>query len=81
MWVFPRSIIELQDYIKQALTHYNVPAISLAVWEDGQLSQVASGILNLKTGVEATIDSVFQIGSITKVMTTCLVMQLVDEGR
>ena len=37
--------------------------------------------MNHETGVEAAADSVFQIGSITKVMTTCLVMQLVDEGK
>ena len=40
----------------------------------------ASGILNLDTGVEATTDSLFQIGSITKVWTATLAMQLVDEG-
>ena len=40
----------------------------------------ASGILNLGTGVEATTDSLFQIGSITKVWTATLAMQLVDEG-
>ena len=41
----------------------------------------ASGILNLDTGVEATADSLFQIGSITKVWTATVVMQLVEEGR
>ena len=69
------------EYLKQKKIKYQVPAISLAVWHKGQLHQAACGILNLEAGVEATIDSVFQIGSITKVMTTCLVMQLVDEGR
>ncbi len=34
-----------------------------------------------RTGVEATADALFQIGSITKVWTATLVMQLVDEGR
>ena len=49
--------------------------------EDGEIDAAASGVLNLDTGVEATADSLFQIGSITKVWTTTLVMQLVDEGR
>jgi CubicO group peptidase (beta-lactamase class C family) len=37
-------------------------------------------VLNSATGVEATVDSVFQIGSVTKVLTATLVMGLVAEG-
>lgn len=72
---------ELPEYLKERVIEYQLPAISLAMWCDEQLHLGVSGILNIETGVEATLDSVFQIGSITKVMTTCLVMQLVDEGR
>jgi CubicO group peptidase (beta-lactamase class C family) len=41
---------------------------------------VAYGLLNVRAGIETTTDSLFQIGSITKVWTATLVMQLVDEG-
>ena len=41
---------------------------------------VGAGVLSKATGVEVTADSLFQIGSITKVWTATLVMQLVDEG-
>lgn len=40
----------------------------------------ATGVLNKDTGVAATTDSLFQIGSMSKVWTTTVVMQLVDEG-
>ncbi|GLY90331.1 serine hydrolase [Actinoallomurus iriomotensis] len=43
--------------------------------------EAATGVLNRETGVAATTDSLFQIGSVSKVWTTTLVMQLVDEGR
>ena len=46
----------------------------------GSCIEGAAGCLNLDTGVEATTDSIFQIGSITKVLTTCLVMNLVEKG-
>lgn len=71
----------LQGYVDQAIIEHNIPALSLAVWQNGQQSLAAAGCLNLNTGVKATPDSIFQIGSITKVMTASLVMQLVDEGK
>ncbi|MCL7380529.1 serine hydrolase [Streptomyces sp. 35G-GA-8] len=45
-----------------------------------ELVQASYGVLNKNTGVEVTDDTLFQIGSITKVWTTTVVMQLVDEG-
>ena len=58
-----------------------VPGASLAVMAGDEVFATACGVLNARTGVEATPDSVFQMGSITKVWTTTLVMQLVDEGK
>nr|WP_202891791.1 serine hydrolase domain-containing protein [Kribbella shirazensis] len=63
------------------IAKHGVPAASVAVLADGQVSTAAAGILNLNTGVEATVDSVFQIGSITKLWTTTLIAQLVAEGK
>lgn len=57
-----------------------VPAASVAVVIDGEIVEHAVGLLSTATRVEATVDSVFQIGSITKVWTATMVMQLVDEG-
>src|SRR5690606_2967682 len=37
-------------------------------------------VLNTATGVPVGADAVFQVGSITKVWTTVLLMQLVEEG-
>ena len=74
-------INDLQTYAEQCIEQYNIPALSVAVWKDGQLYEGAAGCLNLDTGVEATTDSIFLIGSATKVFTTCLVMKLVEEGK
>ncbi|MEV2276680.1 serine hydrolase domain-containing protein [Nocardiopsis sp. NPDC049922] len=58
-----------------------VPGASLAVLADGEIHELASGVLHGGTGVEATTDSVFLSGSLAKVYTATVVMRLVDEGR
>jgi len=60
---------------------YEVPGASLAVWHNGVLATAATGVINLTTGVETTVDAVFQIGSITKLLTGTLTLQLVEEDR
>lgn len=62
----------------RALNH--VPGAALAVIADGQIYELASGVLHRGTGVKATKDSVFQVGSITKIHTATLIMQLVESG-
>ena len=47
---------------------------------EDELVEAAYGTLNLATGIPGDHDSVFQIGSITKVWTATVVLQLVDEG-
>ena len=69
-----------QRLIELAAKH-QVPGAQLGILAGDQLVEVASGVLNLRTGQPATTESVFQIGSITKVWTATVVMQMVDEGR
>ena len=70
----------LEARLDDARERHGTPGASIAVLTPAGVSTAASGILNLDTGVEATSDSLFQIGSITKVWTATLAMQLVDEG-
>ncbi|GAA1568126.1 hypothetical protein GCM10009678_58700 [Actinomadura kijaniata] len=60
---------------------HKVPGVTLAIWADGRLHEMASGLLHLGTGVEATPDSVFQLGSVAKLYTATLVMKLAEDGR
>ncbi|MEV4620782.1 serine hydrolase [Asanoa sp. NPDC049573] len=65
---------------------HHVPGATLGILRlrpgrDDELVEAAYGVVNKDTGVTTTTDSVFQIGSISKVWTATVVMQLVDEGR
>ncbi len=68
------------DDLPELIERFHVPGAAVAVWHKGVLSEEAAGVVNLNTGVEATPDTLFQIGSITKLYTTVLVLQLVEEG-
>ncbi|MEU5646720.1 serine hydrolase domain-containing protein [Streptomyces milbemycinicus] len=61
-------------------SRYHVPGAALAMLVDGEIHELVSGVLPRDTGVRVTADSVFQSGSIAKVYTATLVMQLVDSG-
>jgi CubicO group peptidase (beta-lactamase class C family) len=73
--------MDLQQRLDELAAKHEVVGAAVAVLDGDQISEAAYGITNRNTGVEVTTDTIFQIGSITKVYTATLVMQLVDEGR
>ncbi|MCA1705332.1 MAG: beta-lactamase family protein, partial [Actinobacteria bacterium] len=72
---------DLQELLNELASKHRVPGASLAILEDDGIRLAASGVVNKNTGVQTTTDTIFHIGSITKVHNATLVMQLVDEGQ
>jgi CubicO group peptidase (beta-lactamase class C family) len=70
-----------RERLSTLLGRHKVPGAALGILRDGAITDVAAGLLSVRTLVDATPDSLFQIGSISKVWTTTLIMQLVDEGK
>lgn len=77
----PLSVTNLQETLHTLAKRYGVPGAVLAVWRDDALSEVATGVCNIETKVPVTPDTLFQIGSITKLYTAALCLQLVEEGK
>lgn len=75
------DIARWQARFDELRTTYHVPGAALAVLADGEIHELAGGVLHRGTGVETTTDSVFLLGSVAKVYTATLVMQLVDAGK
>ncbi|QKV80194.1 serine hydrolase [Amycolatopsis sp. Hca4] len=76
----PELAAWLEHRLPALLAEHHVPGAAVAVYAGGEVVDHAAGVLNTATGVEADVDSLFQIGSITKVWTATLAMQLVDDG-
>ncbi|MFI6095605.1 serine hydrolase domain-containing protein [Lentzea sp. NPDC051213] len=66
--------------LAELIQRHDVPGAQVAVLANGDFKEVAAGVLSRRTVVGTTTDSVFQIGSITKIWTSTLAWQLVNEG-
>jgi CubicO group peptidase (beta-lactamase class C family) len=69
-----------QKRFDELVRKHQVPGATLAVLAGDVLRTLASGVLNLDTGVDATPDSMFQLASITKVYTATVFMRLAGQG-
>ena len=65
--------------LTELIQRHDVPGAQVAVLVNGQIEEHAAGVLSLRTRIETTTDSVFQVGSITKIWTSTLAQKLVNE--
>ncbi|HUR48813.1 MAG TPA: CocE/NonD family hydrolase [Acidimicrobiales bacterium] len=69
------------EVLEQLLAENGIPGAALAVIHNGEVvATAAAGMANPDTGLQVTNDTIFESGSVGKVYTATLVMQLVDEG-
>ena len=70
----------LQTTLDRLRKKHEICGASLAVLKDRAIHVAASGWANAPEHIEATPDTLFQVGSISKTFTATLAMQLVDDG-
>jgi CubicO group peptidase (beta-lactamase class C family) len=72
----------LTSYLEQAVTRGDVPGVVVAVvGRDGMLYHEAFGKMSVTRNVPMAKDTIFNIASMTKAVTSVAIMMLVDEGR
>jgi CubicO group peptidase (beta-lactamase class C family) len=71
----------LTSLVQEQMEEWSVPGVAVGILRDGQIETWGFGVTSIETGQPVTGDTLFQIGSITKVFTATAIMQLVDEGR
>src|SRR3954453_22373854 len=77
-----RLAARLGRLVRQAQREKRTPSITAAVLRDGELIwETAVGAADVESGLEATPDTQYRIGSITKTFTAAAIMQLRDAGK
>jgi CubicO group peptidase (beta-lactamase class C family) len=71
----------IDPVIRHQTERWNVPGVAVGLLHDGHAEFVGHGIANIETGAPVAPETLFQVGSISKVFTATLLMTLVDEGR
>ncbi|MGI5504187.1 serine hydrolase domain-containing protein [Lentzea sp. CA-135723] len=64
----------------ELIAQHRVPGAQVALLSCGNVHAEAAGVLSARTRVEVTDDSLFKVGSITKLWTATLTQYLVDDG-
>lgn len=68
--------------LSQEMADHHLPALSIAVIENGRVAWArAYGYADKVGGVEATTETIFQAGSISKPVAASAAMQMVQEGK
>lgn len=76
-----RATGELAEVVEREMARWTVPGLAVGILRDGRATTHGWGVTSLEMAYPVRPATLFQIGSISKVFTATLVMQLVDEGK
>src|SRR5262245_62252047 len=78
----PKTLDELKQRIEKVVKDQGVPAIGIAlVNREGPVWVAGWGKADLKSGRAANQDTLFRIGSVSKMFAALAVLKLVEEGK
>ncbi|MDK1287637.1 serine hydrolase [Pseudoalteromonas umbrosa] len=76
-----KSADKLQQAVREVVTKTSLPSISVAVIKnDKVVFEHAEGFANLEQNIPATVNTPYNVASISKAVTGVAIMQLVEEG-
>ena len=72
---------KLRPFIQQQMAEKELPALSIALIDNQQIVWAEGfGMADFKTKTPATADTVYRVGSVSKLFTDIAIMQLVERG-
>src|SRR3982751_1794730 len=81
-FIYSQTNEQVDKYITGQIEKYHIPGLSLAVVKNERIVyQKGYGFANVELSVAAAPQSVYMIGSITKIFTASAIMLLVEEDK
>jgi CubicO group peptidase (beta-lactamase class C family) len=74
------ALPQLEALVRSQMEAQAIPGVAVGILAEGEIQTWGFGVASIETNFPVLPDSLFQIGSITKVFTTTAIMQFVDEG-
>jgi CubicO group peptidase (beta-lactamase class C family) len=74
------SMAKLEPVVRAQMEQWNVPGVAIGIFDGDDIEFAGFGITNIETGQPVAPETLFQIGSISKIFTATLAMTLVDDG-
>jgi D-alanyl-D-alanine carboxypeptidase len=72
----------IDAFVAEQMARYRIPGLSLSIVTKGEFSSARSyGLNDLEFGVKATNQTVYQIASVTKIVTSVAVMMLAEDNK
>jgi CubicO group peptidase (beta-lactamase class C family) len=80
--ISPRAVAAIDSLIAHELRGRRIPGAAIAIVDNGNIVlKKAYGIANLETETPLSVNSVFELASVTKQFTAAGIMLLVEEGK
>src|SRR5687768_11595123 len=71
---------KLEPLVLEQMETWNVPGVAIGIYDGDDVEFAGFGITNIETGQPVVPETLFQVGSISKIFTATLAMTLVDDG-
>lgn len=75
------DFILLDEKVRSAMEYYGIPGVALGLAYGDKEYLAGYGVTNIENPLPVTPETLFQIGSTTKTMTTTALMRLVEQGK
>lgn len=76
-----QKIVKIEALVDAYVTKYDIPAINLGIVINGETTFINKGVYNRDTGKKVDTAAIFQLGSVSKMLTGIVISNLVNEGK